>query len=104
MEDTTKAEMMTPSDEAYKGSGTTEFVIGFSLTLVGFCLLAYACNAIVTDGPYVGLAWLFGLTLGVPGLFISGSGMRKQRIAAELEQQKDSHRTCGRKPPPVDRR
>ncbi|RKR31709.1 hypothetical protein [Paraburkholderia sp. BL17N1] len=85
----TTVELKTTQDgEAYEGSGTAEFVIGGLLTLAGLGLFVYAFQSAVSDLPYTASAWLFGLALGAPGVFVLSNGMRKHRIACELEQQK----------------
>lgn len=87
----TTVEMNTTQDgEANEGSGTAELVIGGLLMLAGLGLFVYAFQSAVSDLPYTASAWLFGLALGAPGAFVTANGMRKQRIACDLEQQKAS--------------
>lgn len=84
-------EMKTSQDgEAYEGSGTAELVVGGLLMLAGLGLFVYAFQSAVSDLPYTASAWLFGLALGAPGAFVTANGLRKQRIAYDLEQQKAS--------------
>lgn len=69
-------------------SGTAELVIGSLMMLVGLGLFVYAFQSAVSDLPYTASAWLFGLALSAPGVFIGLNGMRKQRVAAEAAQEK----------------
>ncbi len=63
------------------------------MMLVGVGLFVYAFQSAASDLPYTASAWLFGLALGAPGVFVWSSGMRKQRIAAEVEQEKANAET-----------
>ncbi|HEP6430611.1 DUF3493 domain-containing protein [Burkholderia arboris] len=88
MANTTVEMMGTKNREAYEGSGVTELVIGVLMMLAGIGLFIYAFQTAATDAPYTASAWLFGLAVGAVGVFVWSGGVRKQRIAFDLEQQK----------------
>lgn len=80
--------MTATNSGAYRGSGVAELVIGVLMMLAGVGLFVYAFQSVVCDLPYTASAWLLGLALGAVGIFVWSSGVRKQRIACDLEQQK----------------
>jgi hypothetical protein len=92
MTNTTVEMMTTKEGEAYEGSGNAEFVIGGLMSLASIGLFMYAFQSVVSDLPYTASALLFAFALGALGAFVMCSGMRKQRIAAEIAERQAAER------------
>ncbi|WP_430231629.1 hypothetical protein [Paraburkholderia tropica] len=70
-----------------KGSGGAELVIGGLVMFIALGLYVYAFQSVMNDGSLAASAWLFALALSFVGVFFWSHGMRKQRIAGEVEQE-----------------
>lgn len=82
--------------EIGKSSGVAELVIGVLVMLVAIGLFVYAFQSAVNDGPYTASAWLIAYALSFVGACLWSCGMRKQRIAAEVEQEKADAETVAK--------
>jgi cbb3-type cytochrome oxidase subunit 3 len=62
---------------------------------VAFGVFVYAFQLATNDGPYFS-AWLIAFTLSFVGVILWSRGMRKQRIAAEVAQEKANAETVAK--------
>lgn len=86
-------ETMTTNDgEVYEGTGNAELVIGCLVMLAGLGLFVYAFE-MESDGLSTAIgAWLIAFAASAVGVFLWSNGMRKQRIAKEIAEQRAAER------------
>lgn len=82
--------------EVHESSEVAELVIGGLVMLVALGLFVDAFQSAANDGPYTASAWLIALALSFVGVFVWSHGIRKQRIAAETEQEKSDAETVAK--------